>query len=86
MISLYSDGPQNSAEDGCNVFSYQMLFCTPVAFFTKEVNPWLAKCPLVFNGRLVNRGLTSLIKEATEGFKLSLFCYVGEKTHGWMDG
>ena len=36
-----------------------------VASFTKEVNPRLAKRPLVFNGRLVNRGLTSLIKEAT---------------------
>ena len=39
---------------------------TLVAFFTKEVNPRLAKRPLVFNGRLVNRGLTFLIKEATD--------------------
>ena len=37
----------------------------PVASFTKEVNPWLAKRPLVFNGRLANRGLTSLVKETT---------------------
>ena len=37
----------------------------PVASFTKEVNPWLAKRPLVFNGRLANRGLISLVKEAT---------------------
>ena len=37
----------------------------PVASFTKEVNPRLAKCPLVFNGRLANRGLTCLAKEAT---------------------
>ena len=36
-----------------------------VASSTKEVNPRLAKCPLVFNGRLANRGLTSLVKEAT---------------------
>ena len=36
-----------------------------VAYFTKEVNPRLAKRPLVFNGRLANRGLTSLVKEAT---------------------
>ena len=35
----------------------------PVASFTKEVNPRLAKCPLVFNGRLVNCGLTSLVKK-----------------------
>ena len=34
--------------------------------FTKEVNPWLAKRPLVFNGRLANRGLNSLVKEATD--------------------
>ena len=30
-----------------------------VASFTKEVNSRLAKRPLVFNGRLANRGLTS---------------------------
>ena len=36
---------------------------TPVASLTKEVNPWLAKCPLKTNGRLAN--LTSLVKEAT---------------------
>ena len=34
-------------------------------FFTKEVNPRLAKRPLIFKGRLGNRGLTSLVKEAT---------------------
>ena len=39
----------------------------PVASFTKEVNPWLAKRPLVFNGRLANGRLTSLVKEATGG-------------------
>ena len=38
---------------------------TPVASFTKVFNPPLAKRPLVFNGRLANRGLTSLVKEAT---------------------
>ena len=36
-----------------------------VAFFTKEVNPRSAKRPLIFNGRLANRGLISLVKEAT---------------------
>ena len=36
-----------------------------VASFTKEVNPRLDKRPLVFNGRLANRVLTSLVKEAT---------------------
>ena len=38
---------------------------SPVASLTKEVNSRLAKRPLVFNGRLANRGLTSLVKEAT---------------------
>ena len=38
---------------------------TPVASFTKEVNPRLAKPLLVFNGHLANRWLTSLVKEAT---------------------
>ena len=41
----------------------------PVASFTKEVDPRLAKRPLVFNGRLANHGLTSLVKEATGGQK-----------------
>ena len=31
-----------------------------------EVNPWLAKRPLVFNGRLANRGLTSFVKETPD--------------------
>ena len=39
--------------------------CSPVASFTKEVYQWLAKCPLVSNGHLANRWLTSLVKEAT---------------------
>ena len=38
---------------------------SPVASFTKQVNPWLAKRPLKTNGRLANQGLTSLVKEAT---------------------
>ena len=37
-----------------------------VASFTKEVNPRLAKRPLETNGHLVNRGITSLVKEANE--------------------
>ena len=32
-----------------------------------EVNPRLAKRPLIINGRLANRGLTSIVKEATAG-------------------
>ena len=38
---------------------------TPVAYFTKEVNMRLAKCPLVFNGHLASRSLTFLVKGAT---------------------
>ena len=38
----------------------------PAASFTKEINSRLAKRPLVFNGRLANRGLISLVKEATD--------------------
>ena len=37
----------------------------PVASFTKDVNPRLANGPLESNGPLANRGLTSLVKEAT---------------------
>ena len=35
-----------------------------MASFTEEVNSWLAKCPLVFNGRLANHKLTSFVEEA----------------------
>ena len=38
---------------------------TPLFSFTKEVNPRLAKHPFVFNGRLDNPGITSLVKEDT---------------------
>ena len=38
-----------------------------VASFTKDVNPRLAKRLLKTNGRLANRWLTSLVKEATAG-------------------
>ena len=48
-----------------------MAWC-PVASFIKEVNPRLAKRPLVFNGRLANRGLTSLVKEATVTYLVTL--------------
>ena len=44
-----------------------MKIDTTVASFTKEVNPRLAKRPLKTNGRLANRGLTFLVKEATGG-------------------
>ena len=44
-----------------------------VAYFTKEVNPQLAKCPLKTNGRLANCRLTSLVKEATGGPRYLLF-------------
>ena len=37
----------------------------PVASFTSEINPRLAKRPLKTSGRLANRELTFLVKEAT---------------------
>ena len=47
--------------------------CSAVASFTKEVNQWLVKHPLVFNGHLANRGLTFLVKEATGDFDMDGF-------------
>ena len=35
-----------------------------LAYFAEEVNPRLVKRPLITNGRLANRGLTSSLKEA----------------------
>ena len=48
----------------------------PVASFTKEVNPRLAKSPLKTNGRLADPELTSvlLVKEA-----------IGVRTSPWCD-
>ena len=37
-----------------------------MASFTEEVKSRLAKCPLDFNGRLANHGLTLLGKEAND--------------------
>ena len=45
-----------------------------VASFTKEVNSRLAKRPLIFNGRLANRGLTSLVKEAAAEVRITGIC------------
>ena len=42
---------------------------------TKEVNPRLAKRPLIFNGRLANRGLTSLAKKGHRGLTAGLQAY-----------
>ena len=41
------------------------IYAQPVTSFAKEVNWRLAKCPLKTNGRLANRQLASLVKEAT---------------------
>ena len=42
-----------------------------VSSFTKHVNPRLVKRPLKINGRLANRKLTSLVKEATVSGQLT---------------
>ena len=57
-------------------------FSTPMASFTKEVDWRLAKCPLVFNGHLANRQLTSLVKEATGGhFNIKMLPYQYMNSH-----
>ena len=48
-----------------------MAWHQPVASFTKEINLRWAKRPLKTNGRFANRGLTSLVKEATGDQPLS---------------
>ena len=50
-----------------------MIHHQTVASFTKELGPRLAKRPLVFNGPLANRGLTSLVKEATVSQNIEKF-------------
>ena len=57
----------------------QHIELSPVASFTKEFNLRLAKRPLVFNGRLANRGLNSLVKEAT-GHSISQLSWCGSVT------
>ena len=52
-------------------------YVLPMASFTNAVNPRLAKRPLIFNGRLANRGLTSLVKEATGLDELTWDCVIG---------
>ena len=52
------------------------MLTTSVAYFTKEVNPSLAKLPLNFSGRLAKLRLTSLVKEATRGALLPTELYV----------
>ena len=49
---------------------------TVSGLFTKEVNLRLAKRPLKFNGRLANRGLTSLVKDATTDVFTGVYHYV----------
>ena len=55
-----------------------------VASFTKEGNPWLAKRPLAFNGRLANRWLTSLVKEATVDCLVAWFPQTLKSAWIWM--
>ena len=48
-----------------NVLTPGARLSISVASFIEDVNPRLAKRPLETNGRLANRGLTSLVKQAT---------------------
>ena len=81
LFSLYYIIPQIPWDYLIHFWSHwalviRLLICLypPVASFTKEVNWWLAKRPLVFNGRLANRQLTSLVKEATEVLLQQIDC------------
>ena len=47
---------------------WNSLACRAVVYFTKEVNPSLAKPPLKFNDGLAKLGLTSSVKLATGGY------------------
>ena len=59
-----------------DIWSHPIDLWRPIsaASFAKEVNSRLAKRRLVSNGRLPNRRLTSLVKEATVG-QLTSECY-----------
>ena len=62
----------------CLVYIEQYGSCLlkiPVASFTKEVNQRLAKRPLKINGRLANRRLASLVKEATDVLLINVQFY-----------
>ena len=66
IVVLHSSFFDIQDGDFCNFSLFKSLLVpTPVDSFTKKVNLRLAKRPLVINGRLANRGLTSLVKEAT---------------------
>ena len=48
---------------------------SPVASFTKEVNPRLGKYRLKANARLVNLELTPLVKDANGSTEASHHCF-----------
>ena len=68
MVSCYVESftgliqSQSTQHGGCR---WPGAYSIPVASFTKEVDPRLAKRSLETNGRLANRELISLVKEAT---------------------
>ena len=45
--------------------AHSQWYCSPVAYFTDEVNPSLAKPQLKFNGDLAKLELTTLVREVT---------------------
>ena len=57
---------------------------THVASFTKEVHPWLAKRPLVYNGRLANRRLISFVKEATGRYDFITITLYVSRGYGYV--
>ena len=65
--------------DGCEMRPQQW---ETLASFSKEVNPRLAKRPLVCDGRLANRGLTSSVKRPQESRRRE--CYPAELKTGFV--
>ena len=59
--NFHTPETRSSLRDGIHWFHCSI---PGVSSFSKEVNPRLVKRPLKTNGRLANRGLTSLVKDA----------------------
>ena len=64
---------------------HEIVFATLVASFTEDVNPRLAKRTLKTNGRLANRWLTSLVKEATDIYIYLYLFFCSEMPRIQMD-
>ena len=57
------DADRKTRQGKLSLKSKNSSFWLPLAYFTKEFNPSLAKLPLKFNDGLTKLGLTSLVKQ-----------------------